>query len=199
MVGSGYLYVATVETSIFRHPSRVAERIHRRNGSWLICTSSLHGRTNFCSLQSSRLNEKNRRRKRVWSPWTSVSLSSARPSSRRTTTSKNSIIGEFVPLVVGTNTPMNARGWPIPTVSLKTVSFPLSLKRWGYPDLIFRSSCIALSQEEVDGFMGRLFDKDPPTAQPADLPLPYSSENLPPSVRVTVFQIVLQPAMNISL
>jgi hypothetical protein len=28
---------------------------------WLICMSSLHGRTNFCSLQSSRLNRQNRR------------------------------------------------------------------------------------------------------------------------------------------
>jgi hypothetical protein len=75
----------------------------------------------------------------------------------------------------------------------------LSLKRWGYPDLTFLPSCIVLSQEEVDEFVGQLFDKDPPTTWPADLPLPYSSENLPPSVRATVFPIIPQPTINISL
>jgi hypothetical protein len=75
----------------------------------------------------------------------------------------------------------------------------LSLKRWGYPDLTFLLSCIALSQGEIDGFMGQLFDKDPPTVWRADLPLPYSSENLPSSVRATVFSTIPQPAINISL
>jgi hypothetical protein len=43
-----------------------------------------------------------------------------------------------------------------------------------------------------------LFDKDPPTVWPADLSLPYNSENPPPSVRVTVILIILQPIANIS-
>jgi hypothetical protein len=43
--------------SIFWHSSRVARKIHRRNGFWLICMSSLLGRTNLCSLHSSRLDE----------------------------------------------------------------------------------------------------------------------------------------------
>jgi hypothetical protein len=75
----------------------------------------------------------------------------------------------------------------------------LSLKRWGYLDLTFLLSCIALSQEEVDRFVGRLIDKDPPTAWPANLPLPYSRKNPPPSVRTTVILIILQPAISISL
>jgi hypothetical protein len=47
----------------------------------------------------------------------------------------------------------------------------------------------AMSQEEIDRFMSRLFDKDPPTAQPDTLSLPYSDENHPPSVRITVLLI----------
>jgi hypothetical protein len=43
----------------------------------------------------------------------------------------------------------------------------------------------------------RLFDKDPPTARLADLPLPYSSENPPPSVRVIVILIILQSVTDI--
>jgi hypothetical protein len=46
--------------------------------------------------------------------------------------------------------------------------------------------------------MARLFDKDPPTVWPADLPLPYNSENHPPSVRVTAILILLRLAINIS-
>jgi hypothetical protein len=46
--------------------------------------------------------------------------------------------------------------------------------------------------------VARLFDKDPPTTRPTDLPLPYSNENLPPSVRMTVILIVLQPVTDIS-
>jgi hypothetical protein len=45
--------------------------------------------------------------------------------------------------------------------------------------------------------MARLFDKDPPTARPDNLPLPYSSEP-PLSVRATVILVILQPAINIS-
>jgi hypothetical protein len=43
-----------------------------------------------------------------------------------------------------------------------------------------------MSQEEIDGFVTRLFDKGPLTAQPDTLPLPYSNENPPPSVRITI-------------
>jgi hypothetical protein len=34
--------------------------------------------------------------------------------------------------------------------------------------------------------VARLFDKDPPTARPDTLPLPYSNENPPPWIRITV-------------
>jgi hypothetical protein len=36
-----------------------------------------------------------------------------------------------------------------------------------------------MSQEEIDGFMAHLFDKDPPIMRPDTLPLPYSNENPP--------------------
>jgi hypothetical protein len=42
-----------------------------------------------------------------------------------------------------------------------------------------------MSQEEIDGFVARLFDKDPLTARPDTLPLPYSNENPPPLVMIT--------------
>jgi hypothetical protein len=44
----------------------------------------------------------------------------------------------------------------------------------------------AMSQEEIDGFMTRLFDKDPPIARRNTLPLPYSNKNPPHLVRITV-------------
>jgi hypothetical protein len=47
-----------------------------------------------------------------------------------------------------------------------------------------------MPQEEINGYVARLFDKDLPTTQPADLPLPFSSENPPPSVRVTIILII---------
>jgi hypothetical protein len=43
-----------------------------------------------------------------------------------------------------------------------------------------------MSQEEIDGFVARLFDKDPPTMRHDTLSLPYSDENTPPSVRITI-------------
>jgi hypothetical protein len=46
-----------------------------------------------------------------------------------------------------------------------------------------------MSQEEIDGFVARLFDKDPLTARPDTLPLPYSDENPPPLVRITILLI----------
>jgi hypothetical protein len=53
--------------------------------------------------------------------------------------------------------------------------------------LTFSLPCIALPQEQINKFMARLFDKDPPTVWLADLSLPYSSENPPPLVRATFF------------
>jgi hypothetical protein len=47
-----------------------------------------------------------------------------------------------------------------------------------------------MSQEEIDGFVARFFDKDPPTVQPDTLSLPYSNESTPPSVRITVFLLI---------
>jgi hypothetical protein len=55
-----------------------------------------------------------------------------------------------------------------------------------------------MPQEEIDGFVALLFDKDPPTARPDNLPLPYNSENPPPSVRATVILVILRPIINIS-
>jgi hypothetical protein len=43
-----------------------------------------------------------------------------------------------------------------------------------------------MSQEEIDGFVARLFDKDPLTTWTDTLPLPYSNENPPSSVRIIV-------------
>jgi hypothetical protein len=45
---------------------------------------------------------------------------------------------------------------------------------------------VAMSQEEIDGFVAHLFDKDPPIVWPDTLSLPYSDENPPPSIRITV-------------
>jgi hypothetical protein len=42
-----------------------------------------------------------------------------------------------------------------------------------------------------------LFNKDPSTARPIDLPLSFSSENPLPSVRVTIILIILQPITDI--
>jgi hypothetical protein len=43
-----------------------------------------------------------------------------------------------------------------------------------------------MSQEDIDRFVARLFDKDPPTVRPDTLPLPYSNGNHPPLVRIIV-------------
>jgi hypothetical protein len=43
-------------------------------------------------------------------------------------------------------------------------------------------SHVALSQEAIDGSVVCLFDKGVPTAHPGHLPLPFSSDNPPPSV-----------------
>jgi hypothetical protein len=73
----------------------------------------------------------------------------------------------------------------------------LSLQYWGQSWFDIFPFCAALSQEEIDGYVTRLFDKDPPTAWPADLPLPYSNKNPPPSIRVTIILIILQPIADI--
>jgi hypothetical protein len=46
---------------------------------------------------------------------------------------------------------------------------------------------IALTTDEIDGFVAHLFDRGVPTARPDVVPLPFSSENPPPLVRVLVF------------
>jgi hypothetical protein len=51
------------------------------------------------------------------------------------------------------------------------------------PTFLFHA---AMSQKEIDGFVAHLFDKDPPTARPVILPLPYTNENPPPLVRITI-------------
>jgi hypothetical protein len=46
---------------------------------------------------------------------------------------------------------------------------------------------IALTADEIDGFVARLFDKGVPTAHPDAVPMAFSSENPPPLVRVLFF------------
>jgi hypothetical protein len=45
----------------------------------------------------------------------------------------------------------------------------------------------ALTANEIDGFVAHLFDRGVPTARPDAVPLPFSSENPPPLVRVLFF------------
>jgi hypothetical protein len=46
---------------------------------------------------------------------------------------------------------------------------------------------VALTADEIDEFVARLFDRGVPTACPDAVPLPFSSENPPPLVRVLQF------------
>jgi hypothetical protein len=46
---------------------------------------------------------------------------------------------------------------------------------------------VALTADEIDGFVAHLFDRCVPTARPDDVPLPFRSENPPPLVRVLFF------------
>jgi hypothetical protein len=55
-----------------------------------------------------------------------------------------------------------------------------------HSDLISSLFCTGLTQAEIDRFVGRLFDKDPPTMWPASMPAPFSSENPPPLVSFIV-------------
>jgi hypothetical protein len=53
-----------------------------------------------------------------------------------------------------------------------------------------------MPQEEINGFVASLFDKDPSTAWHDTLPLTYSSDNPPPSVRITVLLLTFYSAIN---
>jgi hypothetical protein len=46
---------------------------------------------------------------------------------------------------------------------------------------------VALTTDEIDGFVAHLFDRGVPTVRPDVVPLPFNSENPPPLVRVLVF------------
>jgi hypothetical protein len=46
---------------------------------------------------------------------------------------------------------------------------------------------VALTVDEIDGFIAHLFDRGVPTVRPDAVPLPFSSENPPPLVRVLSF------------
>jgi hypothetical protein len=46
---------------------------------------------------------------------------------------------------------------------------------------------VALTADEIDGFVAHLFDRGVPTVRPDVVPLPFSSENPPPLVRVLFF------------
>jgi hypothetical protein len=46
---------------------------------------------------------------------------------------------------------------------------------------------VALTADEIDGFVAHLFDRGVPTTRPNVVSLPFSSENPPPLVRVLVF------------
>jgi hypothetical protein len=46
---------------------------------------------------------------------------------------------------------------------------------------------VALTADEIDGFVAHLFDRGVPNAHPDAVPLPFSSENPPPLVRVLFF------------
>jgi hypothetical protein len=53
-----------------------------------------------------------------------------------------------------------------------------------------------MPQEEIDGFVAYMFHKDPPTARPNTLPLPYSSDNPPPLVRITILLLTFYLVIN---
>jgi hypothetical protein len=55
-----------------------------------------------------------------------------------------------------------------------------------HSNLINYLFCTGLTQAKIDHFVGRLFDKDPPTARPASVPMPLCSENSPHSISITI-------------
>jgi hypothetical protein len=46
---------------------------------------------------------------------------------------------------------------------------------------------VALTADEIDGFVAHLFDRGVPTVRPDAVPLPFRNENRPPLVRVLFF------------
>jgi hypothetical protein len=46
---------------------------------------------------------------------------------------------------------------------------------------------VALTSDEIDGFVAHLFDRGVPIVCPDAVPLPFSSENPPPLVRILFF------------
>jgi hypothetical protein len=46
---------------------------------------------------------------------------------------------------------------------------------------------VALTADDIDGFVAHLFDRGVLTARPDAVPLPFSSENPPPLIRVLFF------------
>jgi hypothetical protein len=53
-----------------------------------------------------------------------------------------------------------------------------------------------MSLEEINGFVSHLFDKDPPTARPNTLLLPYNNDNPSPSVRIPILLLNFFLAIN---
>jgi hypothetical protein len=63
-------------------------------------------------------------------------------------------------------------------------------------DLINSLFDTILTKAEMDRLMARLFDKDPPTPQPANVPAPFSSENPPPVVSFCFYHCFLSSLLN---
>jgi hypothetical protein len=55
-----------------------------------------------------------------------------------------------------------------------------------HSDLITPLFPIVPTQAKINRFVAHLFDNDPPTVQPANVPAPYCSENPPPAVSITI-------------
>jgi hypothetical protein len=54
---------------------------------------------------------------------------------------------------------------------------------------------VAPTQAKIDRLVVHLFEKDPPIAGPASVPVPVCIENPPPSVRITIFLSFLLPSL----
>jgi hypothetical protein len=100
------------------------------------------------------------------------------------------MFGGFAPSVAGRHWHSNVREWPILITNLQKV---VSLSFLHIVDnnlaLIWHIilSDTTLSSEEIDGFIAHLFDRGVPTARPSSVPMPYSSNNTLPLVRVLDF------------
>jgi hypothetical protein len=110
----------------------------------------------------------------------------------RTIVLKSFIFGGFAPSGTGKNWHTSAHGWPIPADILQRVRFqpfllitaPILILTW----LVFLSNA-AFSQEQIDEFVARLFDKGVPTTCADNLPLPFCRDNPPPSLRTLIVLI----------